>query len=865
MTVSGRGFPAGAHLEVFLDRTDVGSATAGPRGRFGSLGVGVQVTAVTGRHWVTVIDPATGAQAQRSFLIGTPWMQARATPGLTGLNAAEGTIGSLNASTLAEAWRATLPGPSEASPAVDGAGQAFVVSAGRLARLPDHCSGTCSPAATVHVPGAVSSSPALLSGSVFVATKSGLRAYPESCTQGGTCRGRWIGRTDGAVIGSPTAAGAVFVAASDHRVYAFPSQGCGAATAACSPLWKGNGLGPISGQVAAGYGGVYVASTNGLVTAFASGTGDVLWRENVGEPVASSPVVAQQPWSQPAVYVVGRSGTLHVMNAYRGTPLWTGAAGETVASTPAVAYGDLYVATEAGTLAAFSTVACKQPPCAPAWTAPADGSLTAPTVANGVVYVGSDSGTVFAFNARSGARLGSVDLRNPIRAPLVVGNGTLYASASDGTLVAFRPAGVPPPPHRPNPRSLRPAATPIRHVVVVFQENHSFDDTLGALCVQDSRCDGAITGRLADGSTVPLATASDLVPEVDHTAESQSTAVDGGKMDGFSRIEGCQASTGYACYINYQPTQIPNLTALARAFVISDRTFETDSVASWGSHLDLAAGQMDGFTGAFPFPVAGVPSGPPTWGCDSNWNALWHAPGGPLQSVPACVPKPDRSGPYVPSPVAWVPTIMDRLDAAGLSWRIYSGWGTWSMCPSFADCIYGPQRADAVESADVLQDAAAGRLPNLSFVIPSGANSQHNGWSMLQGDNWIGSVVSAIEHGPEWRSTAIFIAYDDCGCFYDHVPPPPGLGIRVPMVIVSPYARPGFTDSNVASYSSMLAYAEHVFGLPPLYSTDANAYDYGASFDYGQVPLRPVALARHPIPTWERRLLRSRPPERDET
>ena len=84
---------------------------------------------------------------------------------------------------------------------------------------------------------------------------------------------------------------------------------------------------------------------------------------------------------------------------------------------------------------------------------------------------------------------------------------------------------------------------------------------------------------------------------------------------------------------------------------------------------------------------------------------------------------------------------------------------------------------------------------------------------MLQGDNWIGSVVSAIQHGVQWRSTAIFITYDDCGCFYDHAAPPSGWGVRVPMVIVSPWAKPGHNDPRRASFSSMLAFTEHIFGL----------------------------------------------------
>jgi phospholipase C len=119
--------------------------------------------------------------------------------------------------------------------------------------------------------------------------------------------------------------------------------------------------------------------------------------------------------------------------------------------------------------------------------------------------------------------------------------------------------------------------------------------------------------------------------------------------------------------------------------------------------------------------------------------------------------------------------------------------------------------------------------------------------------------------GPNWGSSVIFLTYDDCGCFYDHVPPPEGLGIRIPMVIISPYGKPGFTDSNPASFASLLAFAEDTFGLAPLSSDDANAYDYADSFDYTQAPLPPIPLEVHPLPPWEVLWLRRQPPDSDDS
>jgi phospholipase C len=136
---------------------------------------------------------------------------------------------------------------------------------------------------------------------------------------------------------------------------------------------------------------------------------------------------------------------------------------------------------------------------------------------------------------------------------------------------------------------------------------------------------------------------------------------------------------------------------------------------------------------------------------------------------------------------------------------------------------------------------------------------------MARGDNWIGQVVSQLEGGPQWRSTAIFITYDDCGCFYDHVAPPAGLGIRTPMVIVSPWAKAHATDSTEASVASLLAFTEHTFGLPPLSDRDLNAYDYAHAFNFQQTPLSPQPMTTTRLPSVERRYLQRHPPPHGDT
>jgi phospholipase C len=408
----------------------------------------------------------------------------------------------------------------------------------------------------------------------------------------------------------------------------------------------------------------------------------------------------------------------------------------------------------------------------------------------------------------------------------------------------------------------------IRHVVIIDQENHSFDNVLGLLCIQDHRCQGATTGKLHDGNVVPLTQASDLVVNVGHANADQATAIDGGAMDGFDLIGGCSdnpapAVPPHQCYTQYDPSQVPNLAAAARQFALSDRTFEMHAVPSWGAHLELVAAQLDGFTGDNPKPSTVPPV--KGWGCDSNKDALWtpNVTTPPIK-VPSCVPTRDGRGPYRSSPVKWVPTIMDRLDAAGLTWSLYTGNGnySWAICPTFADCLLTRQHDHLANPAQVVSDANGGTLPAFSIVLPegpSGKTSQHNGTSMMAGDNWLGQVLTALETGPGWSSTAVFVTYDDCGCFYDHFRPPPGRGIRVPMVIASPYAIAGFTDTTPANFASMMAFTEHVFGLAPLAFADASAYDYAKSFNFAQAPQAARPLTDHPVPAASELQLTSNP------
>src|SRR6266702_4245032 len=374
---------------------------------------------------------------------------------------------------------------------------------------------------------------------------------------------------------------------------------------------------------------------------------------------------------------------------------------------------------------------------------------------------------------------------------------------------------------------------PIRHIVVLYLEIHSFDNLLGYWCKHHrGRCpDGGMPSsvRLSDNSVVTPGVMPDIVPVVSHSVAAQQVAVDAGKMDGWEKLKGCTAKTGYACIGGYTPAQVPNLAALAHRFAISDRTFSMADSPSWGGHLYAVMGSLDGFEGGNPFPAPGVPPGP-GWGCDSKRITPWKAPDGAVQRVPSCVPDYSlglpNGGAFMPTPAEHAPTILDRLHHAGLSWRIYGeptptsstgpiagGYG-WDICPSFADCLYTHQKADNVPSSTFVRAARSGKLPNFALVTPGGkdaASSEHNGFSITAGDDWLGQVAS-------------------------------------PLVIISPYARRSYTDTTATTFAGILAYTEHNFGLTPLGVNDKRAYAFGKAFNYSQTPLLPVRVVYRPWP-----------------
>jgi phospholipase C len=449
----------------------------------------------------------------------------------------------------------------------------------------------------------------------------------------------------------------------------------------------------------------------------------------------------------------------------------------------------------------------------------------------------------------------------------------------------------------------------IRHIVIIDMENQSFDSILGRFCVDQARgtvvrqgvnsaCDGTLTGALPGGVTYRLRGQPDYGLTISHSAAGIRAAIDGGDMDGFATLKGCGAdgSPPYACLTQFDPltgpcvggsgTCIPNAVTLAERYAISDRMFQFRPDASWTMHMVLGAATIERFDGDVPGRgPAGIPQSP-GWGCDSGTVANWWDPAsGRWYPAPSCIP--DRSGSlgplwdgtvYASLPHAYhVPTLFDRLDHARIGWKIYRINEGWSICPTFERC-WRRDRGRVLPVDRLFEDAANGRLPPVSFVIPAAADSEHQPASVSRGDAWLGRVVSAVQNDEaDWASTAILITWDDCGCFYDHVNPrrfDPQWGVRVPLLAVSPYARPGFTDHTPATFPSILTFLEEVFGLRPLHpcartpsagcSDDVRTgngdatYDLMNMFDFERRPVvsAPQLVTSVRLPPAERRALR---------
>lgn len=429
------------------------------------------------------------------------------------------------------------------------------------------------------------------------------------------------------------------------------------------------------------------------------------------------------------------------------------------------------------------------------------------------------------------------------RSALGIGAGAAATLALGGLPAWARVTASPYLPYRLRPDQLphpdRPMGEPgiprIEHVVLLMMENHSTDNVLGMLPhVSAARRD--FDGLPVDRNGIPIASNPDntgrhvrsfALPDVcpahglTQNWNSSHHQWDSGRNDGFVRNANSHTPMGYLT-----SAQMPVTYALASHFPVSDRFF----CSVLGQTLPNRR-----------YYFSGTSSGQIN---DDNSSILVSAHNG---------------------------TIFDRLDAGRVSWRVYYG-----NTPSpfyFPNFRNNPRQvARCVKNAQFFSDAAGGRLPSISYLEENFAyQSEENPQDIAFGESFLRRVATAVMDSPVWPKTALFITYDEHGGWYDHVPPPRAVppdnipaalglsakgtfparfdryGFRVPLTVVTPWARPGYVSHKVADLTSILAFIERKWNLPPMTRRDAGAWDLSDMFDVStRRLLEPIALPPAP-------------------
>ena len=318
------------------------------------------------------------------------------------------------------------------------------------------------------------------------------------------------------------------------------------------------------------------------------------------------------------------------------------------------------------------------------------------------------------------------------------------------------------------------ATNPIQHVVVIMQENHTFDNYFGDF-------------PGANGVTLPPA--SNPAPhDFDHTGPRTRFAIDGGAMDGFDPL----------AKVQYQPSDIPVYWAYAQHFGLGDNFYISAATSSTPNHIAMIAGQTGGDDDTVHVNGCLSPENDVVLGRAATGAASYGQPCYNIPSIPA------------------------EATAAGLTWKYYGQAPVWDA-PPYVQAI---KNTPPVSSQQIITDATNNQLPNISFVTPGQASqSDHPPQAVQPAQNFVSSVVNAIMKSPAWSSTAIFVTWDDYGGWYDHVPPPVvdgiGLGPRVPLLVISPWAKPGYIGDNQGEFASFDKFIEETFGLPSLGARDS--------------------------------------------
>ena len=430
----------------------------------------------------------------------------------------------------------------------------------------------------------------------------------------------------------------------------------------------------------------------------------------------------------------------------------------------------------------------------------------------------------------------------------------------------------------------------IKHIVIIMQENRSFDHYFGTYPGADGipMQNGVPTVCVLDPETKqcvkPFHDPNDKNYGGPHGEKDATADVDGGKMDGFikqeraGRATACANVNDPACSLNdknpdvmgwHDAREIPNYWSYAQNFVLQDRMFEPNASWSLPEHLFMVSGWSANCKTTDPMTCV---------------NALQNPQSLMAQQIRQRAGLPMRRPVY-----AWT-DLTYLLFKNNVSWAYYVAEGTQPDCEDDAMfCTPKPQKAGTpqiwnplpyfetvrkngqlgnIQPLDKFYDAAKnGKLPSVVWIVPNGKDSEHPTALVSDGQMYVTGLINTIMQGPDWNSTAIFLAWDDWGGFYDHIVPPAvdqnGYGLRVPGIVISPYAKKGFIDHQTFSFDAYLKLMEDDFlngqrldpktdGRPdPRPSVRENMPQLGDlinDFDFAQPPRAPLVLPMNPKP-----------------
>jgi phospholipase C len=487
---------------------------------------------------------------------------------------------------------------------------------------------------------------------------------------------------------------------------------------------------------------------------------------------------------------------------------------------------------------------------------------------------GLPTGVTAAFTPQSGTTSSTLTLSAGITATTGAGAVTVTGTSGSSTNTTTIGLNVTPPQR----------GGLIQHIVIIVQENRSPDNLFQDPNLISNGADIQSYGYTSNGSKVTLTPVSGgLVTSYDlgHTHASFLDACDYNSttntcaMDGADLIScgpgTCPTNPEYQ-YVQQQYVQ-PYWT-MAETYTFADRMFQTNEGPSFPAHQYLLAG-----TSTVCVPGASCPSG-----VTSSSFAVSDNPGGNERSDgtswAGCLAPPgsyvnfidtSQASPAYPTVqltdalCAEHPTLTDLLQAVNVSWTYYAPMaGSIWTAPDAIQHICDPSPAYPSETstctgadwvnhvvlegsgAQIITDINNGALATVSWVIPTSANSDHAAGNKGTGPSWVASIVNAIGESQYWQDTAIFVTWDDWGGWYDHVPPSSirdsyEYGLRVPMIVISPYAKAAYVSHVNHDFGSILKFVETQFSLGQIDSSvgfaDSRSDDLSDCFDFNQTPL----------------------------